>query len=173
MPLVATSGRRRIAMAVLLALAVLGAVIRATAPDPSVLRDIGTLLLVLWLPAVGNLIAWLIRQIPPGAPRVTDFSPGAPFTPHLRTELVPVPVAAGAAIDSTEARCTLIVGRQGFTGRFASPVVQQLQPAGPQVHQLELLRPEQALPQLKPGVRFHLLVGPTALASGHVLPPAG
>ncbi|RYY99978.1 MAG: hypothetical protein EOO24_16830 [Comamonadaceae bacterium] len=173
MPIVATPGRRRIAMAVLLALAALGAVIRATAPDPSVLRDIGTLLLVLWLPAVGNLIAWLIRQIPPAAPRVTDFRPGAPFTPHLRAELMPVPVAPASAIDAAEARCTLIVGRQGFTARLAAPVVQLLQPAGSQVHQLELLRPDQALQQLKPGVRFHLLVGPTALASGEVLPLVG
>ena len=59
-----TSAGRRLAMAVLLLLAIAGAVIRATAPDPSTLRDIGTLLLVLWMPAVGNLVAYLVRKIP-------------------------------------------------------------------------------------------------------------
>ena len=47
---------RRAAMAALLALAVLGGVIRYSAPNPSTLRDIGTLLLVLWVQLVVGLI---------------------------------------------------------------------------------------------------------------------
>jgi len=46
-------------MAVMLVLAAAGGVIREMAPNPSVLRDIGTLMLVLWLPAVGNLVCYL------------------------------------------------------------------------------------------------------------------
>eukprot|EP01034_Spumella_vulgaris_P006289 gene6289-8010_t len=48
-----SSSSRRVAMAVLLGLAVLGGVIRYTATNPSTLRDVGTLLLVLWVPAIG------------------------------------------------------------------------------------------------------------------------
>ena len=51
-------------MAVLLFLAVIGAAIRHWADNPSLLRDIGTLMLVLWLPAVGNLVAFVIRRVP-------------------------------------------------------------------------------------------------------------
>jgi hypothetical protein len=45
------SGRRQVVMCVLLGLAAAGAAIRHWADNPSLARDIGTLLLVLWLPA--------------------------------------------------------------------------------------------------------------------------
>lgn len=58
-----TSSRRQIVMVVLLVLAVIGAAIRYWAPNPSAARDVGTLLLVLWLPAVGNLVAFAIGKM--------------------------------------------------------------------------------------------------------------
>jgi hypothetical protein len=54
-----TSSRRQIVMAALIALALVGAAMRYWAADPSLARQIGTLLLVLWLPAVGNLVAFV------------------------------------------------------------------------------------------------------------------
>ncbi|MBA3773934.1 MAG: hypothetical protein H0X13_16020 [Ramlibacter sp.] len=57
-----TSARRQIIMATLLGLAIVGAVMRYWAPNPSATRDIGTLMLVLWLPAVGNLISFAVRE---------------------------------------------------------------------------------------------------------------
>ena len=42
---------------VLLILALAGAAIRQWADNPSITRDIGTLLLVLWLPIIGNVVA--------------------------------------------------------------------------------------------------------------------
>lgn len=172
MPLIVpTPARRRIAMAVLLGLAVAGVVIRATAPDPSALRDFGTLLLVLWLPAVGNLVAWAIRQLPNKPARITDFPAGSAFTEHLRVQADVLPLARDvlAGFDANDPRCTLIVGKQGFTARLPTPAVQALASPGPRLLALELLRPEAAVAHLAAGTRVHLLVGATPAASGRVV----
>ena len=58
----ATSHRRQLIVATLLALAIVGAGMRWWAGNPSLARDIGTLLLALWLPAVGNIVAFAIRR---------------------------------------------------------------------------------------------------------------
>ncbi|NPC59094.1 hypothetical protein [Caenimonas soli] len=58
-----TSSRRQLVMATLLGLAIVGAAMRYWAPNPSTARDIGTLLMVMWLPAVGNIIAFAVRQL--------------------------------------------------------------------------------------------------------------
>ena len=58
----ATAARRKLIVIALLLLAVAGGAIRAWAPNPSTLRDIGSLLLVLWVPVIGNVIAYLVRQ---------------------------------------------------------------------------------------------------------------
>jgi hypothetical protein len=165
-----TSAGRRLAMVVLLLLAVAGAVMRALAPDPSTLRDIGTLLLVLWLPAVGNLIAYLVRKMPRRAPSVAGFANDAVFTPHLQvrlalTALVP---ELQSALASAGQRCTLVVGNGGFTARLGGPL-----PAGDGPVAVELLRPQVALPQLTPGREFHLVVGTTAVAKGRVMEATG
>ena len=57
-----TSSRRQIVMVTLLVLAIVGGAVRYWAPNPSTARDIGTLLLVMWLPAVGNLVSFVIRE---------------------------------------------------------------------------------------------------------------
>lgn len=176
MAILATPSRRRLVMAVLLCLAAAGAVIRYRAPDPSTLRDVGTLLMVLWLPAVGNLVAWLIGRLPRRAPRVTDFPAGAAFAPHLQVDVEGngLPADLLQAIDPSDRRCTLIVGRRGFTARLAQSVAQTLAHAGRQTVWLELLHPAVALPELRTGTVFHLLVATTAVAKGRVLalPPA-
>lgn len=164
-----TPSRRRLAMAALLAFAVAGGVIRHFAPDPSTLRDIGTLLLVLWLPAVGNLIAYLVRRMPRRAPRTTTGFPQAgAFVPHLqaRLEAVDVPPGVGAALTSSGAECLLLVGRQAFTARLSQPVSRAL--AGAQPQPIELLHPARGLAAFPPGTQFHLLVGSTAVAKGHI-----
>jgi hypothetical protein len=171
MALIATPARRRIAMTILLLLAVLGGVIRKFAPQPSTLHDIGTLLLVLWLPAVGNLIAYLVRRIPrraqpaPVLPRAA-FPEGSTFQPNLHARLEAIDLAQGTSLAAEGAECLLLVAGQGFTGRLAQPVAQALAASQPQP--IELLRPAAALPQLAPGTAFHLLVGTTAVARGRV-----
>src|SRR3954470_9888820 len=127
-----TSHRRRLVMAVLLVLAASGGIIRHQAPNPSTLRDIGTLLLVMWLPAVGNFVGFLMRKIPKGKPPPTHFDPALPFTPQLRVQLEAVPLPEGfiASLDPVDDRGTLLTGRHGFTVRLDRPVAQWLQAPG-------------------------------------------
>lgn len=166
---------RRLVMGALLVLATAGAIIRAFAPDPSTLRDVGTLLLVLWLPAVGNLIGYLIRKLPRSAPPLTDFAPGRAFAPHLvaRIEAIPLPRDFPEPLSATEGRCTLVVGRRAFTVRFKEPLARALASPGEQDAALELLRPQASLEHLPPGTAFHLLQDRRAVAKGQVLGHAG
>ena len=165
---VSTSSRRA-AMAALLGLAVVGGLIRYTAPNPSTLRDIGTLLLVLWVPAIGQLIGYLARKIPHTPPPPNEFAPGSAFTPNLRADVTPVPLPDSMPpLDPQEAHCTVIVGRLGFTARLAQPVAQWWAAGDARQAGIELLRPELALVHLPAGTRFHILAGTTAIAHGQV-----
>lgn len=157
-------------MAVMLALAMSGLVIRYFAPDPSMLRDFGTLLMVMWLPAVGNFAAYLIGKIPRPPPRVVEFTRGAAFEPHLqvRLEATQLPPGTVASFHATDDRCTIVLGKQGFLGRLDGPVVQALLRPGESVAQLELLHPHVALAQLPPGTQFHLLFETKPVAKGRV-----
>lgn len=154
-------------MIVLLSLATAGAVIRTLAPNPSTLRDIGTLLLVLWLPAVGNLVAWFIKRIPRKAPPATDFARDAAFAPQLRVRLEKTELAAPMSPDASA--FVVLVGRRGFVGRLGAPLGRVLAVPGEQEAMLELLHPAGALPQLGVGTEFHLLVGTQAVAKGRVV----
>ena len=165
-----TSSSRRVVMSVLLALAIGGGVLRYFAPNPSTLRDVGTLLLVLWLPAVGNLVGYLLRKIPRRARPATEFPPGAAFVPQLRASIeATAEPSALAALRADERRCTILVGRRGFTARVGAPLARTLGAKGAQEVALELLHPAVALPHLSPGTDFHLLVGATAVAAGRVI----
>jgi hypothetical protein len=170
--LIATPFRRRLAMAVMLALAVSGGIIRHYAPSPSTLHDVGTLLLVMWLPAVGNLIGYLVRKLPRSEPPPTDFPAGSTFRPQWQVQLEPVPLPEGwlATLDPAAHKAVLLVGRQGFTVRAEQPLSRWLGRGDTQVVALELLRPDAASRALKPGTTFHLLVGTTAVGKGSVLP---
>jgi len=55
--------RRKLIVIVLLCLAVGGALLRHFAAQGSMLRDIGTLLMLIWLPVVGNIVGWLMARI--------------------------------------------------------------------------------------------------------------
>ena len=174
MPFIVTPPRRRLVMVVLLSLAVAGGVIRHQAPNPSTLRDIGTLLLVLWLPAVGNLVGYLMRKIPSGKPPPTAFPIDSPFSAQILTRIESVSASADwlEALDPFEQRCTVLVGRRGFTARSAAPLSQWLT-AAPRTLALECLVPAQALRQLLPGTAFHVVVGTTSVAQGRVLEHLG
>ncbi|TWO69452.1 hypothetical protein FN976_19385 [Caenimonas sedimenti] len=166
-----SSASRRLVMAVLLSLATVGAIIRYFAPNPSTLRDVGTLLLVLWLPAVGNFVAYLIRKVPRGAPPPLDFDEGSVFTAQLtaQVESVPVPAGFAASVSDTGGRCTLVVGRRGFSARLAEPLASVLARADNPSLPIELLRPAAGLPHLAPGTDFHVLLGNQAVAKGRVV----
>jgi hypothetical protein len=162
---------RRMVMVVLLVLATAGAVMRALAPDPSTTRDVGTLLMVLWLPAVGNVVAYFVRKFPRGAAPPTDFPEGSVFSAQLtaRVESVPLPPGFVAQLSTTDGRCTLVAGRRAYTARFMEPLARVLGDAGNQSLSIELLRPDTALRHLAPGTEFHLLLGTQAVAKGRVV----
>ena len=164
-----TSSRRQIVMATLLALAIVGAAMRYFAPNPSLARDVGTLLLVLWLPAVGNLVAFALRQWHQRRRRGADFDAAQAFSPQLvvRIASLGAPVLPGAP---GPRRCTIAIGNEGFTARAAAPLAQLLAQGGlPQDLPLELLRPGLALPRLVAGTPFALLAGNVTVAHGKVL----
>lgn len=153
-------------VAVLLALAVVGAGMRIWAPKPSLARDLGTLLLVLWLPVIGNIISFAIARVSRRRRRHA-FAADAPFRPQLLVELT----AAGGRLRLAhdERRCTLVVGSDGFTARLAVPLAQWLTGGQSQTMEVELLRPELALPCMVPGARFSVLGGTSLAGHGRVL----
>jgi len=168
-----TSGRRQVVMATLLALAIVGAAMRYWAPNPSRVRDIGTLLLVLWLPAVGNLVAFFMHQWAVYKARRKDFDPASAFAAHLVTRISPIDTQPLPAhmLSQGGNRCIVVVGTEGFTARTSVPLLRVIDDMGRGRRQdisLELLRPEIALPRLPPGTRFQLIAGQVAVAQGTV-----
>jgi len=158
-------------MAVLLSLALLGAAMRHWAPDPSLQRDIGTVLLVLWLPAVGNLVAFIIARLPRRPRAANGFAATSPFKPHVNAQINPLPRADVAiALEPFGQQCTLVVGNKGFTARLAQPLAQWFDAGTAGAVELELLHPEPGLRELRPGVVFYLAAGTTAIGEGRVIP---
>ncbi len=171
---VVDSPRRQVVMAVLLGLAAVGAAIRHWSPNPSLARDIGTLMLVLWLPAVGNLVAFAVRKLHPLLRRKRGFADDSPFKAQLSAEVAARETAGDGALGPGQRNCTVIVGNEGFTARTGQALSQALAaPPSPAVVELEFLRPALALPRLPPGADFYLMVGPAVVASGRVRAHAG
>lgn len=163
-----TSFRRRLIVLVLLVLAIVGAVLRLWAPNPSLARDVGTLLLVMWLPVLGNIISFAIARVA-RLRRRHAFETDAPFHPHLVVELAAT--EGRLRVKREERRCTLVIGSEGFTARLGMPVAQWLGGAQPKTLPLELLRPELALPRLGPGAEFDVFAGASLVGRGRVVEP--
>jgi hypothetical protein len=155
------SHRRQVVMAVLLGLAAAGAGIRHWADNPSLARDIGTLLLVLWLPAVGNLVAFAVRNLAPRLRRADGFDPDSAFESHVRVDIVPV--QPGALSGPAARDFVLVIGHEGFRARTPRPLA-----ATAETIELQLLRPSVALPRLGPDAAFQVMVSGQIVASGRV-----
>ena len=162
----AASSRRQLIVFILLGLALIGGAMRLWTPRPSVAQDIGNLLLVLWVPVIGNVVAWLVRRARMKLQPVRGFAAASPFAAHLLAELTPLPAAFAASGQDT---CTLVVGSDGFTARPSVPMAQWLGSPGAHTVQLQLLRPALALPRLKAAGTFAVLVGKTQVAGGRVV----
>ena len=165
----ATSPRRQLIVFILLGLALVGGALRMWAPKPSVAYDMGNLLLALWVPVIGNVIAFLVRKGRQRMLRGRSFAPDAPFKAHLLVELTSVPAfqAAGDA-ELGGSGCVLVLDAEGFTARIASPLRQWLESSQPHGAGLQLLRPELALSRLPVGAVFGVLAGQTVVGTGRV-----
>ncbi len=157
---------------VLLALALAGGVLRLFAPQPSLARDMGSLLLVLWLPIIGNIIAWLVARAHSRKAAPPGFDPASPFTPSARVELTLLAADVPAASRPIRAGlfpCAVVVGSDGFSARLNVLEGELPEPEIAKVMDIEFLRPELALAKLAPGGEFVLLAGRTALGRGKLL----
>lgn len=171
----ATSFRRQIIMVLLLALAVVGAAIRYWAPNPSLARDIGTLMLVLWVPAIGNVIAFLVNRLRRRKAARGAFG-GKPFAPQLLVELTPFASQVRPALGQLEPQddhCTVVLGAEGFTARISQPLAGWLRQGRAETVQLQFLRPALALPRFPPGTAFRVLAGTIVIGAGTVVQAPG
>lgn len=166
------SSRRQLITALLLVFALIGGVVRWLAPDPSLARNLGTLLMVLWLPIVGNIIGWLMQRAKAPRNRPPGFAPDAPFEAHARIQLSLLPpetprqsrpIRAGLFLGA------LAMGSEAFTVRLQVPADGEPVPEQPCTLAVQFLRPELAGAKLTPGTRFALLAGRSVIGSGQVL----
>ncbi len=169
--------RRLIIVLFLLSLGVAGAVLRHYAAIGSTLRDVGTLMMVLWVPAVGNIIAWLIARLkrrPKAA--VPGFEAGAAFEPHVYVELTLRPAAVPAEdgpIPVGEHRCALVIGNQAFSARWFVRPGETVRRGVAHRLDVQFLAPAAALPVFPPHTAFRMLVGPAFIGDGLVLEVSG
>jgi hypothetical protein len=167
------STRRQIIAVVMLVLALIGGLVRWLSPQPSLARDLGSLLMVLWLPIVGNIIGWLMQRAKAPKHTLQGFAAGTVFEPHARIELTLL--AADTPRLSRPIRAgwfdgALVVGSEGFTTRLAVPFDGEPVPEVPCTLEVQFLRPEVALAQLTVGTKAALLSGRTLLGMCRVLP---
>ncbi|KQU84783.1 hypothetical protein ASC78_09825 [Variovorax sp. Root318D1] len=168
--------RRKLIVIILLCVAIAGGLVRHYAERGSTTRDIGTLLMVLWVPVIGNVIGWLIGKIPRRAPPAepVGFDAAGTFTPHLRVELTLRPTALlshNVPLSAGEYRCALVVGNEGFSARWFVPQGEVLERGTPHALDVELLAPDIAAVKFREGESFRVLVGDSFIGDGRVLQP--
>ncbi len=166
------SARKRIVIA-LLCTAVAGALLRAWSQPASTLHDIGTLLMLLWLPVIGSVIAWLVaRMRRPATPQPAAFEPGRAFAAHALVELTmraPELPADDTPVAEGEHRCALVVGSEGFSARWMVPPGGAFRRGDVRTAEVEFSRPDAALPRFAAGTAFRMLVGESFVGDGRVL----
>lgn len=156
--------RRRLIVAVLLALAVVGAFVRQLSEPGSLARDVGTLMLVLWVPAVGNIIGYLRTRFA-RRPAITGFAPQAPFAADRLAE---VRFAAARPDLAQPLPCILLQGSEGFTARLRGGTAPADDEDGPAAVEVQFLTPAVALPRFAPGAAFRVVLGRTVVGDGRV-----
>ena len=171
--------RRRLIVIILLSVAVGGAVMRHFATPGSTTRDVGTLMLLLWVPIIGNIIGWLIakvwrrRQAAAASTAATPtFVAGSAFQPQALVELTlrrsQVP-CENTPIPAGEQRCALVVDNQGFSARWFVAPDEAFQRGKTQTLHVEFLTPAVALPRFPRDAVFRMLVGESFVGDGRVL----
>ena len=159
----ATYARRILVVVILLVFAMVGGAIRLWAPNPSTLRDLGSLLLVLWVPVIGNVIAFLVHRI---KLRRTPFDD--PFAPELLVEMRPLAPPPGLAQPLADS-CALVVGTEGFTVRLSTPLAGWLKAGSPIQVQAQFLKPAMAIALFQRETQFRIVAQQQLVGEGRVL----
>lgn len=164
--------RRKLIVILLLAVAVAGAVIRWRADPASTLHDVGTLLMVMWVPVIGNVIAWAVRKLRRPVVEVPSFGPASAFRADLRVALTlresQLPAGNGP-LPAGEYRAALVLDKEGFNARWCVPPGQALVRGQAGTLDIELLSPAVALPRFASGTAFRVLTGDSFIGDGVVL----
>ncbi|MDB5730143.1 MAG: hypothetical protein JWQ03_38 [Variovorax sp.] len=165
--------RRKLIVIILLCVAVGGALLRRFAEPASTMRDIGTLLMLLWVPIIGNIISWLVQRLRRSvAPEPSAFETRGVFTAHALVELTlraPQLPSEDIPIPEGEHFCALVLGHEGFSARWLVPSGQSLRRGQPHTLQVEFLAPTVALPRFPRETIFRMLVGESFIGDGRVL----
>ena len=170
--------RRQLIVAILLGAAVVGAFIRHYA-EPGALRNVGTLMMLIWVPIVGNIVGWLVGKIkrrpqttvagtlPPTFIAGSAFKPQALVDITLRSASVP---AEDKAIAEGEHHCAFVVDNQAFSARWLLAQGEAVMRRGQsRAVQVEFLAPAVALPLFAADTRFRMLVGQSFIGDGRVV----
>lgn len=165
--------KRRFIVIALLCVALGGALLRQVSEPGSTARDVGTLLMLLWLPIIGNVIAWLIAKLRrPVAAEPVGFEAGSTFHPHalveftLRASQLP---SEDSLVLEGEHRCALVVDNEGFSARWIVAPGQAFRRGTAQTLQVEFLKPAIALPRFQRDAAFRMLVAESFVGDGRVL----
>ena len=154
---------------VLLVTAVAGALLRSFSAPQSTPYYVGTLLMVMWVPIVGNIISFIVNRFRRAAPEPPSFS--EPFVPHVGVELK---LQSEQSLDlpreeqDGRIHCLFISGTEGFSARVSlrksHAAVSKLLPA-----EAQFLVPAVALPKFPIGATFLLMQGRSSIGTGQVL----
>lgn len=167
--------RRRVIVLILLCVAVGGGIVRHYAAPGTTTRDIATLLMVLWVPIIGNVIGWLIGKLPRRTPKQAPpagFDALPDFTPHLAVELTfrrPSVPAQDVPLGPGEYRGALVLDTEGFSARWRVPHGTSLARGTPVALDIEFLSPAVAQPKFAQGTAFRVLVDESFVADGQAL----
>jgi len=185
LPLKTIQARRKLIVIILLTTAVAGAVLRHFATLGSTARDVGTLMLLLWVPIIGNILGWLFAKVwrrrvaakaaklAATTPVTATFAAASAFQPHAQVELTLRPArlpAEDTPIPVGEHRCALVIDDKGYSARwFVYGAAPPLRRGTARALQVEFLTPAVALPHFQPGASFRMLVGDAFVGDGRVL----
>ena len=164
------SSRRYFIAVALLVTAVGGALLRAFSTPESTPYYLGTLLLVMWLPIVGNVISFFSKKRRASEPALPEFSSAMSFVPQAVVELELNPPRETQSLRTEQdgrIHCLFILGTEGFTVRVS---LLETQGTGDTCRaEVQFLVPATAKPKVLVGSKFRLMRGGSSLGTGQVL----
>ena len=163
------SSRRYLIAVALLVAAVAGALLRSFSSPQSTSYYLGTLLMVMWIPIVGNIIAFAVRKVGPTAPAESPIL----STTFVSQMVVELDLDAERSLQllkrerDGKIHGLFVLGTEGFSVRI-SPIEDQAASGGKDA-EVQFLASETALPKFSAGTTFKLAQGRSFVGTGRVL----